>query len=252
MRFSFNIKKRDVFALLGMIVLVGFVIAQTPPNPPNPGHSGNDIQVTGVAGYPTLSVWSDWIQKNVSNLLNRVNILEVNPPKAEVGAEFSVGSGTTTIPAVGNVVGWRRLEFTLRNNLNAIQRVRVRLNSTLGSNVNTGSCPEMILDASNNFQATCNGAGLTSFLSTSSQCDTPANTDWFSVDLYGLNSTNYKSRIDRDGISKLVVILCDDSPNTGSVSFEVYVTPYAYRIDDRRLQTYIPPNSLIFTSYTGT
>lgn len=247
MRFSFNIKKRDVFALLGMIVLVGFVIAQTPPNPPNPGHSGNDIQVTGVAGYPTLSVWSDWIQKNVSNLLNRVNILEVNPPKAEVGAEFSVGSGTTT-----NVVRWRRLEFTLRNNLNAIQRVRVRLNSTLGSNVNTGSCPEMILDASNNFQATCNGAGLTSFLSTSSQCDTPANTDWFSVDLYGLNSTNYKSRIDRDGISKLVVILCDDSPNTGSVSFEVYVTPYSHRISDRRLVPSMPSmNPLIFYYVSG-
>lgn len=245
MRFSFNIKKRDVFALLGMIVLVGFVIAQTPPNPPNPGHSGNDIQVTGVAGYPTLSVWSDWIQKNVSNLLNRVNILEVNPPKAEVGAEFFVGSGTYGAERL-------KLSYIPLTSYNAIQRIRVHVTSTTGSRVGPFSCPEMILDASNNFQATCNGAGLTSFLSTSSQCDTPANTDWFSVDLYGLNSTNYKSRIDRDGISKLVVILCDDSPDTGSVSFQVYVTPYAYRIDDRRLQTYIPPNSLIFTSYTGT
>ncbi len=73
MEFRFNLKKSYVFSIIAMIVLVGFAIAQTPPNP---GHSGDNIQVTGVVGYPSLTSWSATIQTDVWNLLTRVANLE--------------------------------------------------------------------------------------------------------------------------------------------------------------------------------
>ena len=81
MRFYFDLNKRHVIALFGMIVLVGIVIAQTPPNP---GHDSTQLSVSGVGfsgAYPVfpnnnLNTWLGVLANSVNTLDTRVDNLE--------------------------------------------------------------------------------------------------------------------------------------------------------------------------------
>src|SRR3989344_5412461 len=59
MKFSFNIRKRHAFALLGMIVLVGIVYAYGTTTPQAMGHSDGEIQLTNLG--QSLTAWSNSI-----------------------------------------------------------------------------------------------------------------------------------------------------------------------------------------------
>lgn len=242
MELKINLLKRHVFFLV-FLIIIGFAGAQVT----NPGHLSSDIWVpAGVSGTAqTLDSFLSWLNTQVTNHAGRINSLEVANPHAEVGAEIYIGSGTSS------AVGLRVNEIPLLT-YNAIQRVRIHVTGTSGMTVGPFSCPDIILDSSNGYQMSCAAGGQISFVSTGAQCDTPANVDWITFDLYGLNPSSYKSGINSDGISKLYSIVCDDSPNSGSVTFDLYVTPYAHRIDSRRIHPYIPGNNpLTITQIQG-
>lgn len=67
MKFTFNVKKREVIAIVAVIFLVGFVIAQTPPNP---GHIASQVNIGGIV--------NDDLQDWAVATENRVDALEAS------------------------------------------------------------------------------------------------------------------------------------------------------------------------------
>lgn len=82
MRVTFNLDKR-YFSFLLLVVLIGFAIAQTPPNP---GHDSASIVASGVGftgAYPVfpnnnLNTWLGVLANSVNSLDTRLNVLEAN------------------------------------------------------------------------------------------------------------------------------------------------------------------------------
>lgn len=78
MEFRFNLRKSHVFAIIGMIFFVGIVIAYGTLQPSNMGHTDGEVEVTSVAGNPTLRTWAGNVQTTISDHENRIDNLE-NP-----------------------------------------------------------------------------------------------------------------------------------------------------------------------------
>ncbi len=76
MEFRFNLKKSHVFAIIGMIFFVGSVIAYGTLQPSNMGHTDGEVEVTSVAGNPTLRVWAGNVQTSITDHENRIDNLE--------------------------------------------------------------------------------------------------------------------------------------------------------------------------------
>lgn len=72
MKFYINIKKRHTIAIIAMIVLIGIVIAQTPPNP---GHAATQVAVGGSVNN-NLETWANSANNAISDHETRVNALE--------------------------------------------------------------------------------------------------------------------------------------------------------------------------------
>ena len=89
MKFSFNIKKRHLFPLLGMIVLVGFVIAQTPPDP---GHIATQVNIGGSVGTNL----ENWANNVVTTLAQHVQTM--SGLQAQITALGNCPGGGTMVP----------------------------------------------------------------------------------------------------------------------------------------------------------
>jgi hypothetical protein len=76
MELKINLKKRHVFAILGMLALVGVVMAFGGNQPDIVGHSSGEIRMNSLTGEPNLDVWSSNVQSTISNHLTRITNLE--------------------------------------------------------------------------------------------------------------------------------------------------------------------------------
>lgn len=72
MKLEFNIEKRWVFAILGFIAIVGFVIAQTPPNP---GHPASQVFISGISN--SLENWATSADGTLNSHSSSISSLQI-------------------------------------------------------------------------------------------------------------------------------------------------------------------------------
>lgn len=72
MEFRFNIRKSHFIVILVLLVVVGFGIAQTPPNP---GHTASQVNIGGSINS-NLESWANSANSQISNHETRITSLE--------------------------------------------------------------------------------------------------------------------------------------------------------------------------------
>lgn len=77
MEFRFNLKKRHVFSIIAMVILVGIVVAYGGSQPSTMGHSSGEVWLpnAGPSGA-TLDTWSSSMNTITNDHENRIDVLE--------------------------------------------------------------------------------------------------------------------------------------------------------------------------------
>jgi hypothetical protein len=245
----FNLQKTHLFFFI-LVILVGFAVAQTPPNP---GHGGDQIRVNGVAGYPTLTVWSATIQTDVWNLLTRVGNLETNAPQISPGPAVYAGTYQWT-PSTSGIITHSLSASIPEYYFNGIHQIRFRWRNT--ASPSAWICPEnqdVICGngnpAGNSWSCTCalsQGGNPTqpnqlSTVYTLAANGCPQNvpngfTNWATFHVQG-----GASNIANTGFSSITVEFCHSSQNYGTADIDIYVVPYVLTSNGKRFGV---PNSI--------
>lgn len=76
MRFSFDLKKKEVISFIALVVLSSFVIAYGGTQPNNLGHTGGEIEISSISGSPSLNNWASGLQGQVNAIASDLNNVE--------------------------------------------------------------------------------------------------------------------------------------------------------------------------------
>lgn len=236
MKITVNIKKRYVFAIIGVIVLffgVFFVMGQTATS--NPRHDSDQIWVKSfvIAGgnsvAQSLENWLLFLANGINTLDGRVDAIEPHYTRiVEEGPEIYAGTFNS-----GTVNHYSTLNIP-KSYLNGISKIRFKWR---GNFVNAAYlCPENadIICGNGNpagpgsWSCTCiqpqGSAGGQSQNLITGTCSGSANWVTFNV-----RSVSTSTSVWLNGFTTIDVEFCHAAANTGSGTIDVYVTPYVIR-----------------------
>ncbi len=227
MRFTFNLEKKYIAFLL-FIALISFAIAQTP----NPGHLSDNIWVpASVSGTAqSLNSFLDWLNDKVGEHETEITALQGSASGSGVAVEWGqeIYLGQYNYGSAG-FTSFTSPEYSL----NGISRVRFEIISTAGSYISTGTviCGSGNPVTDNAWTCTRTTNGQQSILAQSNGCPpgVPSSSplsDWVTFTVVPRSA---EPDIFKNGFSSIYVEFCDGSPNSGSVTVDIYATPYIIR-----------------------
>lgn len=234
MRFNIDIKKRHAFAILGVIFLVGTVIAYGSTQQPSViGHTAGEIDI-GIIGQ-TLQNWAVATE-------GRVDALEASGGSGDVqvieGPEVYAGNFQWNPGTPGGAINTYVSSNIPKSYSNGISKIRFRWRNT--GSTTAFICPQdtdIICGNGNpagpgSWSCTCtqpdgaSGGQSSTLISGSSSCNPAGSgfTNWVTFNVQGGATSIWL-----DGFSGITTEFCHASNGLGTADIDVYVTPYVLR-----------------------
>jgi hypothetical protein len=231
MRFTFNLQKRHLLPILAMMIFVGVVMGQTPPNP---GHTASQIVIGGSINN-NLEAWSGSVETRLTTL-GSSSAFQIQPgPEVYAGNYRWYGSPPTGGNG-GYSIGTSLQGVIPEYYLNGIHSIRFRWRNTgspsafiCGENQDI-ICGNGNPAGPNSWSCTCiHNSGPTSSPQSSTIYTLAANgcppvasgwTNWVTF-----NVQSDSGSPENIGFSSINVEFCHSSQNVGTADIDVYVTP---------------------------
>lgn len=226
MKFYFNLKKRHVFSIIGIVFFVGVVIAYNGNQPNVMGHTDGEIRLPAL--NQNLDAWSGSVESRLTNLAG--SNFQIAPGSSVYAGTFT-WSSTANPP---NQINQNYLQTVIpKHYLNSIDNIRFVINDP---NVAAGGaffCQQGLNvicgqgnPASNSWTCTCSiTVGSTTnpqnfnILTGAGSCT--GNTNWITFSVQGGIGD-----IGDTGFSSVNVEFCHATGNFGEAVIDMYVTPY--------------------------